>query len=689
MKKTWLIALLLVAFTPIFAFEYTYEGNTLEYTILTDNTVSVKAGSKVPKGALIIPSEVDAEGAKYTVTVVDSNAFNAKTQITSIVLPSTIKLIRFQAFRSLPQSLTITLNDGLETIGNRAFCESSGLNGDIYIPSSVTSIEEFAFYHCSNVKIHMPSAVPPTLGTNGMAKGPFVIVPCGSLDTYKTALNWSQVILVDECTPLKTHNGVIYQLNDDMTAIVIGTTIELPTNFELPATISEGGNTYVVNELADKCFTSALSLQSVILSDNIVEISTDAFRGCPKLESVVLGQNTETIGTYAFCGCNKLKSVQFNNKLSTIKERAFQECVGLISLVLPSSIVNIELYAFFHAISLQSVELLATNPPKLASQDVFSWRSNAPNYPANYDIIVPCESYDTYLLAKKWNLLAERLVPKCAPVEIYHNGTPKSTEGVYQVTDDLVGKITYKRIFTPGAWETLYLPFEVEKVTIEDDGEWELIPWDINSGGHYYIAEQAGVVDGELCFDFTNTLEAHTPYIIQFPNSGGYYNNRVVTFHGAATWNDLSTSFSPLSPTTQMQMGYNNTLQNQTISDEVYILRGTTDFMLQHSATTLYPFECYVMPQQTTGAALAPKMTVRLRGKNDVTTSISSTQTNQFGYTKDGNVLTVYSCGQPLQIYSISGELLYDVENQESAQFSLDKGCYIIYSNGNSQKVIL
>ena len=42
MKKAWLIALLLAAFTPIFAFEYTKDGNTLEYTILTENTVSVR-----------------------------------------------------------------------------------------------------------------------------------------------------------------------------------------------------------------------------------------------------------------------------------------------------------------------------------------------------------------------------------------------------------------------------------------------------------------------------------------------------------------------------------------------------------------------------------------------------------------------------------------------------------------------
>ena len=181
------------------------------------------------------------------------------------------------------------------------------------------------------------------------------------------------------------------------------------------------------------------------------------------------------------------------------------------------------------------------------------------------------------------------------------------------------------------------LPFEIEKVTVEDedeiDGYWSPEPWNIADGGDYFLAEEAGIEDGVLCFDFTTASPvAHKPYLIQFPILEGewsdYYVGRVVTFHGKEKWNNLSTSFAPLEPTSEMQMGYNNTLQNQTISDEVYVLRATDDFILQHSATTLHPFECYVMPQKVSGVALAPRMSVRLRGKNDVTTSISSTQTN-------------------------------------------------------------
>lgn len=224
-----------------------------------------------------------------------------------------------------------------------------------------------------------------------------------------------------------------------------------------------------------------------------------------------------------------------------------------------------------------------------------------------------------------WENNAARLI-NCADdasSTIYHYGTANQGDGVYEIEDEYVGSLIYKRIFTPGKWETLYLPFEVEKVTVEDDGEYKLSPWQLSNGGNYYLAEPVGVQNGELYFDFTTTLEANKPYIIQFPEKNGYYNDRVVTFHGTRKWNELSTSFEPLKPTTQMAIQGNNTLLRQTLQENVYVLRATNDFVLQRSATTLQPFECYVLPQQATTASAAPRMRVRLRGQDDdVTTEL-------------------------------------------------------------------
>ena len=211
---------------------------------------------------------------------------------------------------------------------------------------------------------------------------------------------------------------------------------------------------------------------------------------------------------------------------------------------------------------------------------------------------------------------------------IYHYGTESQGDGVYEIEDEYVGAIIYKRIFTPGKWETIYFPFEVEKVTVEDDGEYRLLPWTLASGGNYYLAEPIdNVQNGELYFDFTMELDANKPYIIQFPELDGYYDNRVVTFHGTRKWNELSTSLNSLQPTAQMEMHGNNTLLRHVLQENVYVLRATSDFVLQRSATTLQPFECYVVPQQSTSASLASKMRVRLRGQDDdIATSFDALQ---------------------------------------------------------------
>ncbi len=277
---------------------------------------------------------------------------------------------------------------------------------------------------------------------------------------------------------------------------------------------------------------------------------------------------------------------------------------------------------------------------------------------------------------------------------IYHDGTYNPGDGVYEVSEEYVGSITYKRIFTPGKWETIYFPFAVEKVTVEDGGEWKLNPWTKDDGGEYFLAAPGEVWNGEIIFDMVDKLDIKQPYIIQFPIIDGYedyYVNRVITFHGSAKWNELPSTFAEPDAALDMQMYGNTTLKQKALVDDVYMLRGTDDFIL-YSSTVLQPFECYVTPKKAGSVALTQKMKVRFRGEDDVTTPILSTyaQPNALKYMKTDNVLTLYTCGQAVQIYSVNGVMLYSVEaGQEVVEFTLPNGCYVLSSNGNSQKIIM
>lgn len=638
MKKTWLIALLLAAFTPIFAFEYTYEGNTLEYTILTENTVSVQKGTTKLKGVVKVPAQVEDPntGKTYDVTHIADEGFRYNATInvyTSIVLP-----------------------EGLQVIGYKAFAQCINLLGELRLPSTVTMIKSRAFYNCGNVtNIVITSKNPPTLSTELDENRDWfynidkIIVPAKQGVLYRhgrTSENWGTYVAksIPILEPTEALVDDVYYRLDNAGAVLTGGMNFSNKILDIPSQIHFEGKDYSVKGIADSAFMDNVDIISLSLPEGL-----------------------ERIGKKAFARSNKIAG----------------------TVIFPSSLNRIDTHAFFHSSSISTFISKSLNAPELRGTVAFKG-TTAPIY-------VSCEALDNYKTANKWSDLSSRIKDAC--LTIYHDGTPKEGDGVYEATIDQVASITYKRVFTPGKWETLYLPFPVEKVTIEDedelDGYWSPKPWDITDGGDYYLATPASIAaaNGELIFDMTTDLKEGTPYIIQFPGQyADYYNGREVTFHGPSDWYELgNTSFAPVTPTSQMKMAGNTTLQKQTISDEVYVLRATNDFMLQHSATTLYPFECYVMPQKVSGAALAPRMSVRLRGKNDVTTSISSANAaNPINYVIDGNNLTVYANGQSVQIYSINGMLLHSISvGEDMAQVLLDKGCYIIYSNGNSQKVIL
>lgn len=85
--------------------------------------------------------------------------------------------------------------NSVTSIGDGAFADCSGLTS-ITIPDSVTSIGKRAFSGCVKLSsVKMLPATPPTLGEynvfNNTATDLQIVVPKGSLNTYKTAANWS------------------------------------------------------------------------------------------------------------------------------------------------------------------------------------------------------------------------------------------------------------------------------------------------------------------------------------------------------------------------------------------------------------------------------------------------------------------------------------------------------------------
>ena len=91
--------------------------------------------------------------------VIGDLAFEGCSGLTSLKLPSDIRLIGRHAFEGCSGLTSITLPSGVTEIGSSAFYGCSGLTS-IALPSGVTEISDYAFYGCSGLtSLTLPSGV--------------------------------------------------------------------------------------------------------------------------------------------------------------------------------------------------------------------------------------------------------------------------------------------------------------------------------------------------------------------------------------------------------------------------------------------------------------------------------------------------------------------------------------------------
>ena len=140
-------------------------------------------------GELIIP-----EG----VTEIGNYAFNdnGAGKISSVILPSTIKVIGEAAFEGHSRLTDIIIPEGLVSIKMRAFEGCSNLKSIVF-PSTLQTIQSRAFNNCYGISSIISRAKePPTVqegAFNGVAKDNFTVeVPANAVNRYATDPVWGQ-----------------------------------------------------------------------------------------------------------------------------------------------------------------------------------------------------------------------------------------------------------------------------------------------------------------------------------------------------------------------------------------------------------------------------------------------------------------------------------------------------------------
>ena len=244
---------------------------------------------------ITIPASVTYNDYTYPVTSIGTSAFEALTNLQSVVLPSTITTINSDAFYGCSKLGSVNLPEGLTAINLRAFYNCNLTN--ITIPSTVTSIGNKAF--------------------QGNAT---------------TSVTWLPV----NCSIGSDDSAPFYSTSSQIKSFTFGPNVEV-----IPAYLCKYMSlldTVVlppsVRSLGQYAFMYCTSLKSINLPVTQKTLPVSFLEGCTSLESIELPATLTTISTDAFYGCSKLANVTLHEGLTTINTRAFQGC-KLASITIP------------------------------------------------------------------------------------------------------------------------------------------------------------------------------------------------------------------------------------------------------------------------------------------------------------------------------------------------------------------
>lgn len=186
-------------------------------------------------------------------------------------------------------------------------------------------------------------------------------------------------------------DGLIYEIQENNTLILIDYQGEAPANLTISGSIIYNQQTYIVTSIQEHTFSGCDTLTKVMIEENMTSIGEYAFSECeslrhitfpttlknigrgvlsgsdnvevaiaagndalhyegglltqddrllyvsPALENVILPNTVHAIDAYAFQDCNNLESITIPNTIGKIEEQAFCKCYGMHSVVIENN----------------------------------------------------------------------------------------------------------------------------------------------------------------------------------------------------------------------------------------------------------------------------------------------------------------------------------------------------------------
>ena len=329
------------------------------------------------------------------ITTVGSLAFYFCRDITKVNLPTSLKQINWQAFRQTTNLKSISLPKGLEVLQERAF-NASGITS-IVIPGSVKTVGALAFFQsyiekatiedgveildsaafsqCGLKEITIPGSVKEIKDScfseiwglskvtinNGVEKidgGAFYGTAIKEIEIPASVLTIDDSAFSD-CGKIQTINVAIDNqnyssqndslYNKDKTKIIRYPSGKKDTEFEVPSTVKEIGNS---------CFSSCGNLGKIQITSNVEKLATSSFVNQGNLTEINVVSENQYYSSEDGVLFNKdktefikwpqgksLTEYTVPRTVKTIKASSFYAS-NIKSIIIPPSVEKMESYAF-------------------------------------------------------------------------------------------------------------------------------------------------------------------------------------------------------------------------------------------------------------------------------------------------------------------------------------------------------
>ena len=294
--------------------------------------------SKDGRKLLKVPGELSgAYSVKEGTRIICDRAFSFCRSLSEIVIPSSVTSIGDRAFSSCESLKYISIPKSVICLNGNPFAEWNGkleclspnyiyeddvlFNKDksriisfrnqnvksYVIPSSVTSIGDWAFYGCNSLsEIVIPSSVTSI-----------------SDRTFSNCDSLSKIVIPSSVTSI---GGRAFSFCRSLSEIVI------PSS---------------VTSIGECAFVACRSLSEIVIPSSVTSIDDGAFSSCRSLSEIVIPSSVTSIDDGAFYGCDSLSEIVIPSSVTSIGDRAFYGCDSLSEIVIPSSVTSIGDSAFY------------------------------------------------------------------------------------------------------------------------------------------------------------------------------------------------------------------------------------------------------------------------------------------------------------------------------------------------------